>query len=538
MLASRLHWRLLIGTVLVLMAAAWLAPRFVRAPDIQENRVLAAKPAWPERLQDLAGYRKAADAYVADHFPLRRHLIGALNRVRMLAGVSGSNRVIIGRDGWLYYDDDTHLGAARGDPPMSEVDVRQWLMTLAGRTEALKARGVTYLVLAPPVKETLYPQHAPAWFPGPSPGRVAMVLPKLAQASGAGDVLYLHPWVAAATKAGDKTYSRHDTHWDGFGAYAGYVALMGHLHALGLTEAPWPRDRFVRSDKQGGLGPRDLALMLGVSSFVHLEFPHLVNPAGEHPETISYLGEKHDWTAPQVVDTGETGKPVLLMTRDSFSNELMPFLLPHFSRIVLAHNQDGFWRQDLIDRFKPDIVIVEVIEPGLRVAMGSNGPPPSPAAVARIDHTLGSAVVASLSGAKAPLMPSLSRPDARTLAALDGAPSAEACNLEIASLTPGLAGEGVLRVSGWIVEPGNRVTSPDGMARLQVPGVDLVAPIRVDVSRPDVSKALQRPSAEHSAYVGTFFVAKMPPGPYRPTVYRRTRDGWLACPGKQPLVAP
>ena len=86
-----------------------------------------------------------------------------------------------------------------------------------------------------------------------------------------------------------------------------------------------------------------------------------------------------------MIDTGEVGKPVLLMTRDSFSNEIQSLLYPHFSRLILAHNQDGFWRQDLIDRFKPDIVILEVIEPGLRVGMG-DGPAPSPEATARIDR--------------------------------------------------------------------------------------------------------------------------------------------------------
>ena len=38
--------------------------------------MLAAAPAWPQRLADLAAFRKAADAYVADHFPSRPHLIG------------------------------------------------------------------------------------------------------------------------------------------------------------------------------------------------------------------------------------------------------------------------------------------------------------------------------------------------------------------------------------------------------------------------------------------------------------------------------
>jgi hypothetical protein len=85
-LASRTHWRILVGTIVVLIAAAWLVPNFVPSPRLQENRVLAPAPAWPHRLQDIRQFREDADAYVADHFPARRHLIGVLNRLRMLAG--------------------------------------------------------------------------------------------------------------------------------------------------------------------------------------------------------------------------------------------------------------------------------------------------------------------------------------------------------------------------------------------------------------------------------------------------------------------
>jgi len=117
------------------MAAAWLAPLWVRPPGIQENRVLAQRPTWPRRLEEMKAFPKAADAYVADRFPIRPHLIGVLNRLRLMAGVSGSSRVIVGRDGWLFFDDDTHLGGARGDPPLLGPQVRSWLITLAGRTE-------------------------------------------------------------------------------------------------------------------------------------------------------------------------------------------------------------------------------------------------------------------------------------------------------------------------------------------------------------------------------------------------------------------
>ena len=74
-------------------------------------------------------------------------------------------------------------------------------------------------------------------------------------------------------------------------------------------------------------------------------------------------------------------------SRDSFSAALLPFLEGHFSRIVLAHNQDGFWRTDLIERFHPDVVVSEVVESGTRYIM-AGGPPASDAARARISAAL------------------------------------------------------------------------------------------------------------------------------------------------------
>lgn len=533
-LASRLHWRVLIGTILGLMAAAWLAPALMRAPDIQENRVLAAKPAWPTRLAEVRAYRKAADAYVADHFPARPHLIGVLNRVRMVVGVSGSNRVIVGRDGWLFFDDDTHLGAARGDPPMTSAEVRNWLTTLAGRTEALRTRGVPYLVVSPPVKETIYPQHGPWWFQGPSPRRPAIFLPRLARDAGAGEVLYLHPELAAATRRGWKTFSLHDTHWTGYGAYAGYVGLIDRLHAMGLTDAPRPLSEFQRLPMARG-GPRDLALMLGVASFVDLDYPHFDDVAGEAKIDIGYLGPKHDWTAPQVVDTGNRGKPVLLMTRDSFSNELLPFLFGHFSRIVLAHNQDGFWRPDLIDRFKPDIVLLEVIEPGLRVGMGE-GPKASAEAVSRIDHALGVAPASDAPGGA--LMARLAPPDAKAQALMAAAAPTGSCNFEVATLAPGKGGEATFTGSGWISETAPHTPSPQGFVALKGTAGVFVAPVTIDKPRPDVAAFFKNPAAGSSGFVATLFIAKLPAGAYAPSIYRRTGSGWIACLGKQSLMAP
>jgi hypothetical protein len=376
------HWKRLIGASLAVLAAAFIAPRFVRAPDIAENRELAPAPAMPQDLEGWRRLRPALDAYIADHFPPRAQLIGALNALRLKFGVSGTDRVVVGRDGWLFYDNGTHLGAARGDPPMSADEVKTWLTNLAGRSEALHQQGIAYLVVAAPAKEAVFPQHAPAWF-RLDPKRSAVRLAALAQQTQSGEVLYLAPAMAQHAHWGMTLYSRHDTHWTGLGAYEGYAAIMRKLQAMGaVAEGPRPIEAFTEVERPEKARPRDLALMLGVASFVEVDYPEITDPAAEAAAKVTHLAGP-DWTKPRIIDTGQVGKPVLLMTMDSFSNALLPFLLGHFSRIVVAHNQDGPWRQDLIATYRPNIVLLEVAESGLPVIM-QGGPAASPDAAQRI----------------------------------------------------------------------------------------------------------------------------------------------------------
>jgi hypothetical protein len=527
-IASARHWRILIATLATLMAAAFVAPRFIPAPGIEENRVLASAPNWPRATGEFESFRKAADAYVTDRFPPRAHLIGLLNRLRMAVGVSGSERVIVGRGGYLFWDDGTHLGAARGDPPMDDAATRRWLMHFAGRTEALRARGIPYLVVVGPTKETIYPEFAPDWLGRPSAGRPTIVLPRLAKATGAGDVLYLHPFVAESTRRGFPTYSRHDTHWNGYGAYAAYAALLGRLHALRLTDGPLPLSSFTKVPNRAA-GPKDLAQMLGVANMVRVDFQHIANPDGEAKARLEYLTDKHDMTAPQVVETGNAGKPVLLMTRDSFSEGLLPLLLPHFSRIVLAHNQDGFWRQDLIDRFRPDVVIVETVEHGLPIAM-NDGPAPSAAAAAQIDGVL--RATGHLSGADPQFRPTAGP----LLTAVTQARAAERCSFDAQSLTAADDRTTTVSVQGWIAEARRHATSPMGYLRLQGADTDLTIPIRVDGSRPDVAAAIGAPGAAMSGFQATAGVPGLPAGLYQLTVYRQSYGGLIACAALRPSV--
>ncbi len=386
----RSHWRRLIGGTALVVLAAFGLPHLVRAPDIQENRLLAKAPAWPRDLADAGRFRAAADAYVADHFPPRAHLIGGLNALRMTFGASGSSRVIVGQDGWLFYDDGTHLGAARGYPELSDAEARAWLAQLAGRREAARRAGAAYVVLVAPTKEAVYPLWTPGWF-GLDANRAAVTLSRLADKATGGDVIYPVAALSQQARWGLKVYSPHDTHWTGLGAYFGYAALMERLAAMSVVANPRPLGAFTEVRTSSLTKPRDLALMLGVASFTTQDFPELGDPAAERLSQTRYLGADHSWTGPRVIDTGAAGKPVLLITVDSFSTALLPLLYGDFSRIVVAHNRDGDWRSDLIAAFHPDVVVLEVAEGGLRMLMhaGPQADVPTAARIAAVVEARG-----------------------------------------------------------------------------------------------------------------------------------------------------
>lgn len=380
----RRHWRRLTAACLAVLAAGFLLPKVAPHAKVHENRKLAAAPAPPRTWGQLRAWPKAMDAYVGDHFPARTQLIAGLNYIRYRLGVSGTDRVIVGRDGWLYYDNGGHFAQARNAPAYADAQARDWLAGLAGRTEWLRAHGARYLVLLGPDKEIVEPQHGPRWYAGPDLNRAAAMLVRLNRSAQAGEIIYPAPVLQQQARWGLEVYNPFETHWTGLGAYIAYSSVMQQLAADGVTDGPRPLSAF-QEIADDPFKPRNLSQMLGIAGLVDADYPQFVDPKAT-PRT-TWLTAKQVWTAPQVIDTGLAGKPTLLLIRDSFSTALLPFLESHFSRIVVVHLQDGHWRPDMVERFHPDVVISEVIESGTPFIM--DGSPPAPEAVrARIDAAL------------------------------------------------------------------------------------------------------------------------------------------------------
>ncbi|WGU40275.1 hypothetical protein [Phenylobacterium sp. NIBR 498073] len=497
----------LIAGAVALMVAAFCLPAVLPKPDLREGRKLAPPPALSSGITEA---RRQTDAYVADNFPARPLLISTLNLARLKLGVSGSDKVLIGRDGWLFYNDGSLLGAARGAYRLGADEARSLLANLEARSDYLQARGASYLVVAAPVREAIYPEFAPSWF-HLDPSRYSRAAEALANEATPGRLLYLEAAVTAAKTAGVTTFSKHDTHWTGDGAYAGYGAIMQALRAQGLAETTRPLSDFRPNDTDPKR-PRDLARMIGVASFVPIRYRTYEDPAAANWRTTWLGGGRRDFTAPQVIDTGAPDKPVLLMQRDSFSIALLPFLTGHFSKVILTHIDDGYWRSDLIERFKPDFVILEVQEAGLGTVL-STAPGSSPPA--------GPSIEAAIDKARS-LRPVLAS-ERRELASARKAPGCAVDRVESRG--------GDLQITGWISDLRAEAGLGRAAVRLSGPAGDFIQEIAVDRPRPDLRIAFKRPVGEPNGFDARLISTPAPSGSYGMTIYRASSGGWLACPG-------
>jgi hypothetical protein len=211
----------------------------------------------------------------------------------------------------------------------------------------------------PPDKERIYPEQAPRWYV-PNPNSAAERLVRAAQARGLENVLYLRPQLLQAKLKSPPAYTEGDTHWTGLGAHAGSIALAEHL---GTTDAPismWPLDRYSQTIPKKG---QDLAVMLGLSGwFKTLPFPLVSHPETDREINRTWLSDRRLPLSPCMYENEGNDGPVLLLVGDSFRRQFVPLLVPHFRRIISVPWGDGFFRQDLIDQFAPDVVVLEVVE--------------------------------------------------------------------------------------------------------------------------------------------------------------------------------
>jgi len=312
------------------------------------NQNLAPQPQFLQEDNSLNPefFQEVSD-YVADHFALRQELItaGAVLDAAVFQ-VSSEEDVALGREGWLFYQEtlEDHLHTN----PLSGRQLWAAARTLGLIQEYAGARGARLYVTVAPNKASLYPQYLP---PIGEPLAGEDDIDRLVPLLNAEGISYLD--LFAPFRAQEETlYYRLDSHWNVRGAAFAHDVLMenmGKTDQEPFFSSPYAPGEGHRGDLYEMLCPAGNSLEEDVSFTRPFTFAHVRQPRGPDDQRI------------ETQNPDRSGS--LLMFRDSFGNNLYPFMAQEFGSALFSRSMP--YQLALLDQSGADTVVGEIVERNL-----------------------------------------------------------------------------------------------------------------------------------------------------------------------------
>ncbi len=331
----------------------------------------AAPSTWLDFFNVLRG------GYLEKHFGFRGQLISGYNYVNtyLLKSSHSANPVVMGRDSWLFLSQDgpdrNLLEDFRSNAPLPDGKMRRMLDELVARRDWCAARGIAYLVVVAPNKNTVYPEKLPKAFSRPAKESHLDQMLRYVAAHPGLDVVDLRPALRMA-KDENQIFYVTDSHWNAYGAFAAYREIMKHLERYFPDMRPFEREDYTAVEYSGL--PGDLAFLLGLQKLLPEPRVVFLNAAGgarargaTYPSSpnAAYFQPP---VASEIVGPAGEGLPRAVFFHDSFFWELLPFFAEHFRYAVYAwmnpqtETEPRYFDKALIEREKPDVVVEEFTE--------------------------------------------------------------------------------------------------------------------------------------------------------------------------------
>jgi alginate O-acetyltransferase complex protein AlgJ len=306
---------------------------------------------------------KVFEAFFADNFGFRKSLIRLDSRISDLFGVLPTDRVVVGRNDWLFFAADRSIELYQNALPFSDGQLDLLSRKIGERRDQLAQKGIGYLFTIGPDKHTIYPELMPSRFPRRHlPSQHSQVMDIAARDRL--PILDLRAPLLEAKSLG-QVYYRDDTHWNELGAAVAHAQIVAALpKSLGIETPPVAHEDFSMAPR----GPGDLAVM----ALLQRQESVPAFRAERLPCAYQVLEEKTDSAGRQNLlrTRCPDAKHKLLFVHDSFGMALIPHLAAEFGEMVAIWNDGDKEAFDArVEAERPDFVIDERVERGLKNMM-------------------------------------------------------------------------------------------------------------------------------------------------------------------------
>jgi hypothetical protein len=331
----------------------WLS---TRGPGSPHDEKLAETPRALDSAAALPGWLGEMKWYFEKRFAFRKELLELHGRLKvdLLQSTSHAD-VLLGKEDWLFLAGERCLDYRRHSDPFSEVEVSDWARVLEGRRQRLESMGIEFLLVVAPNKHTAMARYLPDAL---APAAELSRLDQLAAALRADTEVRLLDLREAFEQAPSepRLFHKTDTHWN---LHGGKLAARLILEQLDLPVPAWDEPQKREDEVPGG----DLARILGLQRTIS-EFESI--PVGCPDTLLNVDGDVTSWFSLDVQRrdelrfSGTEGQPTVVLFRDSFGENLLPWLVPSFGSSTWRWSYDFDW--ELIERERPAIVIQQLVE--------------------------------------------------------------------------------------------------------------------------------------------------------------------------------
>lgn len=324
-----------------------------------EKRNLAAIPKRPDSIKTIRRYPEKFDLYYKDNFGFRNDLLW-YNKIKYWVGNSPSDKVTLGKDGWLFYNGEpfTDLqNTFRGIRRLSDSELKKYAEVLTARYQWLKMQGIQYLLVIAPNKHTIYREFLPdSMFQVNSETLTDQFFHYIKLHTDV-PVLDLRQALLSQKSADTTLYFKTDTHWNHLGSNIAQYEIAKILNSY-FPDQVKPR-LYQKEDFRIKTGPGgDLSRLLGLQK----NFKDIYhNPMLDRCATRT-IPKDGNFSAPFTTRCRQ-GELKALVFRDSFFEYLYQYISLYFKRATYVSKRIEFSViSKYIENDKPDIVIEEWAE--------------------------------------------------------------------------------------------------------------------------------------------------------------------------------
>ena len=312
---------------------------YIKQDGAAEKRILAEFPEikTAEGKLNIVNFPSGFENWLDDHVGLRAIWTQQYASLHAALGSSVNDQVIVGSDGWLYFEPT--VADFTGVDCLTENERWRVKYTLEAIDRALD---VPFTVFFAPNKNTLYPENMPSMYPAADSDHAMEWLIENADIS-------IIDSVSALSVEG--LYHLTDTHWNSKGARIGAACIIEEVNALTGASgiAPDRNSAYTEETYTGDLG--QMLFPSDPPADIQLVYEDAV-------QNFKYKGRFRTAEDLTITTEGDGASLNVLMLRDSFTNLLIEPISNAYSNVQYRRAMP----LPLSDANEFDVVVLEMVE--------------------------------------------------------------------------------------------------------------------------------------------------------------------------------